>query len=164
MRSSYVAVPGCGLSAGYAPVIEAAIVDLQRALNQPPENAAAHIGALLPSVTTCPACKVLQMAEADYIAQYLAQIASEEARDAYARMAGLCLPHLQTTLASAPDNTLAAFLMQEQIRHLEEIAEDMRSFALKRDAIRRSLINDEEEHAWRRALVQLIGERRARVV
>lgn len=153
-----------GMSAGYAPVIEATIVELQRTLNQPLENVSERIETLLPSVSTCPACKVLQAAEADHIAQLLAQLTTREARDSYARTAGLCLPHLRATLASGPDNAVAVFLIQEQVRHLEEIAEDMRSFTLKRDAIRRGLVNDEEEHAWRRALVQLVGERRARVV
>lgn len=153
-----------GMSAGYAPVIEATIVELQRTLNQPSENAPAHLGTLLPGIATCPACKVLLVAEADHIARLLAQLTTRVARDSYARSAGLCLPHLQATLASGPDNAVAAFLIQEQIRHLEEIAEDMRSFTLKRDAIRRGLVNDEEEHAWRRALVQLVGERRACVV
>lgn len=150
-----------GMSAGYAPVVDATVVELQRALNEPPEHASAQIGTLLPDVATCPACKVLQAAEADHIAQLLAQLATVEAQDTYARSAGVCLHHLQATLATKPDNAIAVLLIQEQIRHLEEIAEDMRSFTLKRDAIRRGLVNDQEEHAWRRALVQLVGERRA---
>jgi hypothetical protein len=34
----------------------------------------------------------------------------------------------------------------------------MRSYVLKRDALRRGLQNRDEETAWRRALVQLAGE------
>lgn len=153
-----------GMSIGYAPLIESAVAELQRTVELPPEDASAHIGTLLSGVAMCPACRVLQAAEVDSIARLLGQLATIEARDAYARSAGLCLPHLRATLATGPDVAIAAFLIQEQIRHLEEIAEDMRSFTLKREAIRRGLVNEQEEHAWRRALIQLVGERRARIV
>jgi hypothetical protein len=39
----------------------------------------------------------------------------------------------------------------------------MRSYALKRDALRRTLLNANEENARRRALVQLTGERTVRI-
>ena len=152
-----------GMSVGYAPLIEAAVAELQRALEQPPEEASARIETLLSGVATCPACKVLQAVEADQIAQLVSHLAISEERDFYTRSAGLCLPHLRASLATGPSSEIAEFLMREQALRLEEIAEDMRSFALKRDAIRRSLVNTEEEHAWRRALIQLVGERRARV-
>lgn len=37
----------------------------------------------------------------------------------------------------------------------------MHSYVLKRDAIRRGLLNDNEENAWRWALTQLTGEHMA---
>jgi hypothetical protein len=55
-------------------------------------------------------------------------------------------------------------LMRAHVQRLEELSEDMRSYTLKRDALRRGLLNDQEEEAWRRALVQLVGERNLRVV
>jgi hypothetical protein len=42
---------------------------------------------------------------------------------------------------------------------LEEIAEDMHTYMLKREALRRGLLNENEERAWLRALLQLSGER-----
>jgi hypothetical protein len=48
------------------------------------------------------------------------------------------------------------------VQLLEEISEDMRSYTLKRDALRRGLLNSHEKNAWRRALVQLVGERTVR--
>ena len=152
------------MSTGYAPLIEAAAAELQRMLEQPPEDAAVRIGTLLSCVATCPACKVLQAVEVDQITHLVSHLATLEERDIYVRSSGLCLPHLHAAVATGPASEVAAFLLQEQVRCLEEIAEDMRSFALKRDAIRRGLVNTEEEHAWRRALIQLVGERRARVV
>jgi hypothetical protein len=49
--------------------------------------------------------------------------------------------------------------LEEQSRHLEELSEDMRNYVLKREAIRRDLLNDNEENAWSRALIQMVGER-----
>jgi hypothetical protein len=44
-----------------------------------------------------------------------------------------------------------------QIQRLREIAEDMRSYTLKREAVRRGMLNSQEERAWRRALLHLVG-------
>jgi hypothetical protein len=57
---------------------------------------------------------------------------------------------------------ITEFLLREQARRLADLAEDLRSYALKRDALRRGLLHQEEADAWRRALVQVVGERAAR--
>ena len=54
---------------------------------------------------------------------------------------------------------LTRFLLSRQVQRLENIADDLQSYALKRDALRRGLLRPEEEYAWRPALVQLVGER-----
>ena len=87
------------------------------------------------------------------------QLATPKGRQRYFRSEGVCLPHLRVALAAAPDSEVGQFLVQEQVRRLEEISEDMRTYTLKRDALRRGLLNKQEENAWRRALVQLVGER-----
>ena len=90
--------------------------------------------------------------------------AQPDARARYAQSPGVCLPHLQAMLAAPAEPALAGFLVDEQVRRLEEIAEDMRGYVLKREALRRALLGANEEHAWRRALVQLVGERTARTI
>ncbi len=57
---------------------------------------------------------------------------------------------------------MAGFLLREQVRLLENLADDLHSYTLKRDALRRGLLHREEAGAWWRALVQLVGERAAR--
>jgi hypothetical protein len=73
----------------------------------------------------------------------------------------LCLSHLQAILVDNPPKKIREFLLLEQARHFEDLSEDMHNYTLKRDAIRRGLLNSNEENAWRRALVQLVGERMA---
>ncbi|OGO42194.1 MAG: hypothetical protein A2Z04_06490 [Chloroflexi bacterium RBG_16_57_9] len=97
------------------------------------------------------------------IQQLLARLATTEGQKLYTRTPGLCLPHLRAAIEMAPD-PVAQFLLREQVQRSEEISEDLRSYTLKRDALRRGLLNKQEENAWRRALVQLVGERNVRVV
>ena len=151
-----------GISEGYAPLIDAATVEL-RAVEQSREHITEHIGELLPSVETCAACRVLRETEEEQLRQLVAQLATADGQKIYARTPGLCLPHLRAALAIAT-SAVAEFLLREQAQRLEEISEDMRSYTLKRDALRRGLLNVNEENAWRRALVQLVGERNMRVV
>jgi len=145
------------LSAGYIALTRAVADELRRASALAPEQAITAISALLPAPDTCPACRVLRDAVGPQIRSLVAQIATEKGRALYARSAGLCLPHLRVALSIAePD--VAAFLLREQARHLEETLEDLHSYVLKREALRAGLVNANEEGAWRRALIQLVGE------
>jgi len=145
-----------GISEGYALLIEAAASELRRSVAQPTDEIVAHIETLL--AKDCPACQVLKETESTRLGQFLEQIATPEGQELYEESQGLCLPHLHAALAACPSRATVEFLLREQVRRLEEVAEDMRSYLLKRDALRRGLHNQDEETAWRRALVQLAGE------
>lgn len=159
-----------GISDGYAPLIETMAVELSRLIEYGAERAAAPLAVLLADATTCAACRLMRETAAEQIEQLLAYLVTAEGREDYASSTGLCLPHLQAALAHVEhrvDGTIersvvAEFLLREQVRRLENLADDLRSYTLKRDALRRGLLHQEEEHAWRRALVQLVGERAAR--
>jgi predicted GTPase len=144
------------ISEGYASLIEAAATELRELAGQPAEGIAARIDTSLRS--PCTACQVMHDTESAQIGQFLAQIATRAGQELYARSPGLCLPHLRMVLAASPPREVAEYLIQEQVRRLEDVSEDMRSYVLKRDALRRGLQNRDEEVAWRRALVQLAGE------
>ena len=145
------------LSAGYIALTQAVAAELRRASSLAPDQASAAISALLPAPDTCPACRVLRDAVGPQIRSLLAQVATDEGRALYARSAGLCLPHLRLALLVAGPEE-AAFLLREQARHLEETLEDLHSYVLKREALRAGLLNANEESAWQRALIQLVGE------
>jgi len=145
------------LSAGYIALAQAVAGELRRASSLAPDQASAAISALLPAPDTCPACRVLRDAVGPQIRSFLVQIATDEGRALYVRSAGLCMPHLRLALSVAGSEE-AAFLLCEQARHLEETLEDLHSYVLKREAFRAGLVNANEESAWQRALVQLVGE------
>lgn len=159
-----------GISEGYTPLIEAVIVELSRLIERPDEHAANALAALLSSMATCAACRLVRETETREAARLLAHLVTAEGRADYTSSAGLCLPHLQVTLARLEQSfdeatergTIAEFLLLEQKRRLENLADDLHSYTLKRDAFRRGLLHREEAGAWWRALVQLVGERAAR--
>ena len=159
-----------GISDGYAPLIETLAVELSRLSERAVEHAAAPLAALLADTTTCAACRLVRETAAEQVEQLLAHLVTAEGQAGYASATGICLPHLQAALAHIEGSVdgiserkaVAGFLLREQVRHLEDLADDLRSYALKRDALRRGLLNQEETGAWRRALVQLVGERAAR--
>jgi len=159
-----------GISDGYAPLIETLAVELSRLSERAIEHSAAPLAALLANSTTCAACRLVRETAAEQVEQLLAHLITAEGSADYASSAGLCLPHLQAAFAHMEGSVygiserkvVAEFLLREQVRHLENLADDLRSYTLKRDALRRGLLNQEEAGAWRRALVQLVGERAAR--
>jgi GTP-binding protein EngB required for normal cell division len=160
-----------GISEGYAPLIETLAAELTRLLEEGAgERAAALLADRLASSATCPACRLVRETAAEQAAQLLAHLVTAEGREDYASSAGLCLPHLQIVLAhleqsgneSSERAAIAGFLLRQQARRLEDLAEDLHSYTLKRDAYRRGLLHQEEADAWRRALIQVVGERAAR--
>jgi hypothetical protein len=118
---------------------------------------------LLPKHEHCPACEALKKEEKAQVERFLEYISTPDGQAFYRQSLGLCLPHLRAVLALGPDEKIAGFLLNEQAEHFDDLADDMRSYTLKRDAIRRGLINSNEENAWRRAMVQLVGERTAHI-
>jgi GTP-binding protein EngB required for normal cell division len=150
-----------GISEGYAPLVEAAMAELRQVVGQPPQEGAASLDTLLPTEETCPACRLLREAGVTQMNRFIALMTTAEGQLRYRRSLGICLPHLQSLLLASPSQDLADFILREQANRLEEIAEDMHSYMLKREALRRGLLNDNEEKAWLRALLLLAGERTA---
>jgi GTP-binding protein EngB required for normal cell division len=159
-----------GISDGFTPLIERLAAELSRLIERPVESAAEPLAALLADTTTCAACRLVREAASEQIKQFLAHLVTVEGRADYQSSAGLCLPHLQAALAHIEHSTnetiergtIAEFLLREQVQRIEDLADNLHSYTLKRDALRRSLLHQEETDAWRRALVQLVGERAAR--
>lgn len=72
---------------------------------------------------------------------------------------GLCMLHLAAVLGRETDPEAARNLILEEARVLERISEDMQTYALKHDALRRELTSDEEGRAYLLGLSLLVGLR-----
>jgi hypothetical protein len=149
-----------GLSTGYAPLVERTASELRNVLSLITAPSNADLSSVEPAnAVTCAACEVLRQTEAVETAALVGVLGDADPTEE--QTGSLCLPHLRATLSVAPDTDMARRLIGDVTRNLDELAEDMRSYVLKREALRRGLINTREERAWRRALVTLVGERAA---
>ncbi len=108
---------------------------------------------------TCRVCSVLRNAEEQFIARTATVLLDSAGQQAYAASQGVCLRHLGLLLAKAETLEVKRFLLAETGRHFEQWAEDMQSYAIKRDALRRGLQNPDEDDAHQFALVHLAGHR-----
>ena len=73
---------------------------------------------------------------------------------------GVCLRHLGMLIASVPSEEVIRFLLDHAARRFQEISEDMRNYALKRDALRYHMLNQDEKDAYLRALIHTAGAKR----
>ena len=149
------------ISAGYVTMVETVAAALQEIATDFVPQSAGLVTGLLPGGESCPACRVLRKEEEAQALRFLNYISTPEGRTFYHQSLGLCLPHLKAILELQPPQELAEFLLTEQAMHFNDLADDMHSYVLKREALRRGLLNANEENAWRRALAQLVGERTA---
>ncbi len=116
------------------------------------------IAELLPTSVRCPACQLVGTLEKTSAKEIVGAL-TEGAPDAQSSFPPLCLVHLHAVLNAKPGTEQSRSLVQAQAGVFERIAEDMRTSALKHDAIRRELVTNEEHHAHRTALLRLVGHR-----
>jgi hypothetical protein len=116
------------------------------------------VAELLPTAVKCPACQLAGAVEKTAAREIVGAL-TESMPGGDPSPPPLCLVHLYTVLNARPGEEQARILLQAQASALERIAEDMRTYALKHDAIRRELMTNEENNAYRTALLRLVGHR-----
>jgi ribosome biogenesis GTPase A len=148
-----------GLSDGLPPLVERVAVEISGAASS---RGATSRGWTEWTVNTdrCQVCLLLRKAETDFTARLGRFVGTQVGQDAYARSQGVCLRHLDGLLGSVPTDALRTFLLNEAARRFGELAEDLRAYALKREALRSGLATGDEEDAHRRALVHIVGDKR----
>ena len=147
-----------GLSLGYPKLLERLSAVLSSLSGEPSETAG-PVAALLRSPESCQVCRLLQSKEQEHIAR-LSQFLTEPAgRNAYAQSRGVCLRHLASLLAASPPADLARFLLSEAARQFDQLAEEMRNYALKRGAIEGGPPTGDEGKAYFRTLIHLAGHK-----
>lgn len=107
---------------------------------------------------SCRVCRVLREAEQNYLRKLTEFVDKQEGRSVYVSSQGVCLRHLDLWLPFL-SNESAQFVLRHASVCFEEMAEDMQSFSLKTEAIRRSLNNSDEDDAYLRTIVHLVGTR-----
>jgi hypothetical protein len=97
--------------------------------------------------------------EDEYIYQLALVISEATGRSQYRHSQGVCLRHLSMLLDVISTAGSREFLLSHAAQRFEEDAEDMQSFAMKHEAIRRALQNRNEEEAYRRTVIRIVGDR-----
>jgi GTP-binding protein EngB required for normal cell division len=104
----------------------------------------------------CKVCGVAIDARDEAVARLLTSLLASDSQEP----PSLCLPHLQPALSRCTDLKSSRELVGECSRVLDRVADDMRRYALKRDAIRRNLTTANEREAHQVGLSKLAGDRR----
>lgn len=147
-----------GLSIGQATLVQR-VGHLLDGVAQKP-SCARSLRAVMPDDGSCQVCRLQSEAESRYSERLAIFVRSESGREAYARSQGLCLRHLDRLIAAlAEDDETIRFILTYSARRFGEIAEDMKSYGMKTEALRRQLRNGDEEDAYWRATTLLAGSR-----
>ncbi|HWU46095.1 MAG TPA: dynamin family protein [Humibacter sp.] len=142
-----------GISAGYAAVAESAAERLDKAAasRSPAPLLASLVDELVVPSEGCPACRVLAETERLEVGRH---VRGPDGAD----LPVLCVAHTARVLERNPSADRARALTRAVAANLRRDSEDMRSYALKREARYRWLITDEESRAYRETLRLLAGD------
>jgi GTPase Era involved in 16S rRNA processing len=122
-----------------------------------PERAKETLKQLLLEPKRCQVCTLLREAEQERIKTLSTSLLEAETKKLYTRSQGVCLRHLEMLVEESSNEETTIFLLQTASTVFRLISEDMESFALKREAIRRYLASEDEEDAYLRAVIHLAG-------
>lgn len=107
----------------------------------------------------CQVCKMLREAEEKYVLKLSKMFNETEGQNLYRQSQGACLWHLGMLMDASPSAEIHEFLISHAVQQFSHESEDMKSYALKRDALRRALQNKDEEDAYRRTITRIVGNR-----
>jgi hypothetical protein len=140
-----------GISAGYAG-LAASVADALDSLSGQGfagADLARDVAALTAGPGTCPVCAALAARERTAIAELISQVPPAPT--------ALCMRHLALALSAGADAQTGQALLRRLAARLRRDSEDMRAFALKREAYRSGLVTTEESRAHADALRRLAG-------
>jgi len=144
-----------GASVGFARLAEQIARRLKENTASPAVGEA--VWRLVRDSRNCRVCGLLHQAEKEHLQLFASMIGDAIGRSQYRRSQGVCLRHLGMLLETASTAESRAFLLSHAAQRFEEDAEDMRSYAMKHEALRRALQNRNEEDAYLRAIIRLVG-------
>jgi predicted GTPase len=144
-----------GASVGYAQLVEQIAHHLKEITIANSRGDA--VQRLVRNSRNCRICGLLQTAEEEYVQRLAKMIGETNGRSQYRRSQGVCLWHLGMLIDATYHEGNREFLLSHAVQRFEEDAEDMRSYAMKHEAIRRALQNRNEKDAYLRAIIRIVG-------
>ena len=147
-----------GTSIGYVNLVERIADELGSTASATPLGGEA-VRRLVRDSKNCRVCRLLRRLEHDYILSLAAFLRSPEARTIWKQSQGLCLRHFRALIDALPAEADIGYFLADAARRFAEISEDLRSYALKKEALRRDILNKDEEDAYLRAVIYIAGEK-----
>jgi len=148
-----------GLSDGLPPLVERVSAEIANAASAL-VPCSGYWADWIVNANQCQVCALLRKAEAEFTARLGGFVGTQAGQSVYSRSQGVCLRHLDMLRSAMPTDALREFLLREATRRFGELAEDLRGYSLKREALRSGLATGDEEDAHRRALVHIVGGKR----
>lgn len=144
-----------GASIGFAPLADEVASRIRKLTNDPDKGI--KLKKLVRDSQNCRMCELQDRIETEYIQKLAGMLTEPNGRDQYRHSQGACLRHLGLLVHATSSAEIQEFLLTHAALHFEEDAEDMRSYAMKREALRRALLNTNEADAYRRAVIHMVG-------
>jgi hypothetical protein len=147
-----------GVAVGYPALLDALANTLARAAN------AASMGVrdvlvrhdVLPAPGECALCQLCADTLKEAVAGIAASLQHAEARGVES-LSGICMLHLPALVAALDDTDVIERVLSRESSILSRLADDLRRYATRHDAIRRQLASAEETEAADRSLKMLAG-------
>lgn len=139
-----------------APLIDRRIEEWR--LRAASRNGDAEIKPVRPRIRRCPLCALQIEIERDVVGQFSRLDTAEEPRPASASPV-FCGPHMARLAPRWGATDRARALYADQVGAAVRLTEDMRRYAMKRDALREALTSEEERNAAKDAVELLAGRR-----
>ncbi|MEN9938900.1 MAG: hypothetical protein RLZZ387_5479 [Chloroflexota bacterium] len=115
-------------------------------------------GAILAPERPCPACAVLREQEEVFAGGLARHVADGSLAEALRDSAGLCVPHLRSTLGRAPDAQGFDRLREAQLAVWRRLADELDEFIRKQDYRFAAERSGAEGDSWSRAIALVSGE------
>jgi len=146
-----------GVSVGYLEVGRKLIEDLRKIAKSGVDNRNMRV---LHGTDNCYICKIINEIEEEH-SKILAQYINEAQDDQYKRLAQeLCLKHLWMLLEFINTDEKKSALQEAAADFFEEVTDDMETYAMKHEVLRRNLQNENEKNGYLKFITHMVGEKR----
>jgi hypothetical protein len=114
-------------------------------------------GSMMEPSRSCPACEILAETESRLTRTLLKGLSDASFRDAWSASGGLCIPHLRTALAAAPNRDAFDHLRDQTLRHQRVLLAHLEETIRKHDYRFRHEPAGEEKGSPERAVSHVAG-------
>ncbi|WP_322028642.1 dynamin family protein [Paraburkholderia sp. J76] len=147
-----------GVAVGYPALLGALAATLERAAHAAAGGARNVLDRkdVLPDTHECELCRLCMETLHTAIAEIAGRLAEDSAHGVDA-LSGICMLHLPALVAGLDDANVTSGVLTREAAILSRLADDLRRYATKHDAIRRQLASAEETEAAEKTLKLIAG-------